>query len=155
MPKSLKEPSIVNPFQSLHEYENFIYTFRSRFPVIHSSTLVIATRGKHSAILRGELEFDLLYRLSIRERLALDTDRVTIEFYSYELWHNTDKIAWYDPQPHPDNPALASTHPHHKHVPPDIKHNRIPAPGLSFTQPNLPLLIQEIEQLLAQQQGIQ
>lgn len=40
---------------------------------------------------------------------------------------------------------LASTHPHHKHIPPDIKHNRIPAPGLSFTRPNLPFLIEEIE----------
>ena len=41
-----------------------------------------------------------------------------------------------------------SSHPHHKHVPPDIKHHRIPAPELSFTKPNLPFLIQEIEQLL-------
>lgn len=142
----------MNLFQSLHEYETFVYALNSHFPTIRSSTLVIASRGKYSATLRGELEFDLLYRLSIRERLALDTGGVTIEFYSYELWYNTDKIAWYDPQPHPDNPFLASTHPHHKHVPPDIKHNRAQrapaAPGLSFTQPNLPLLIKEIEQLI-------
>jgi hypothetical protein len=55
-------------------------------------------------------------------------------------------------QPHPDNLALASTHPHHKHIRPDIKHNRArrapAAPGLSFTQPNLPFLIEEIEQIL-------
>ena len=31
---------------------------------------------------------------------------------------------------------------------PDIKHNRIPAPEMSFTRPNLPVLIQEIESLL-------
>jgi hypothetical protein len=36
-------------------------------------------------------------------------------------------------------------------IPPDIKHNRIPAPGLSFTQPNLPFLIEEIVQTLAGQ----
>jgi hypothetical protein len=30
-------------------------------------------------------------------------------------------------------------------MPPDLKHNRIPAPDLSFTQPNLPFLIAEIE----------
>jgi hypothetical protein len=29
---------------------------------------------------------------------------------------------------------------------PDIKHNRIPAPGFSFSEPNLPRLIEEIEQ---------
>jgi hypothetical protein len=31
-------------------------------------------------------------------------------------------------------------------VPPNIKRNRIPAPGISFTAPNLPFLIAEIEQ---------
>jgi hypothetical protein len=40
------------------------------------------------------------------------------------------------------------THSHHKHVPPDVKHNRIPAPGLSFSHPNLPFLIEEIEREL-------
>lgn len=29
-----------------------------------------------------------------------------------------------------------------------MKHHRVPAPGLSFTQPNLPFLIREVEQLL-------
>jgi len=29
-------------------------------------------------------------------------------------------------------------HPHHKHISPDLKHHRIPAPNLSFAQPNLP-----------------
>jgi hypothetical protein len=37
------------------------------------------------------------------------------------------------------------THPHHKHIPPNIKHHRIPAPDVSFTRPNLPFLIEEIE----------
>ncbi len=40
--------------------------------------------------------------------------------------------------------------PHHKHVPPDIKHHHIPAPGLSFTRPNLPFLIEEIERQVLQ-----
>jgi hypothetical protein len=71
----------------------------------------------------------------------MDSDEVVIEFYGYEIWHSTEKIAWYDPQPHPNDPALASTHPHHKHIPPDIKHHRVPAPGLSFEQPSLLLLI--------------
>jgi hypothetical protein len=45
--------------------------------------------------------------------------------------------------------TLAVTHPHHKHIPPNIKRHRVPAPELSFTNPNLPFLIQEVEQLLA------
>jgi hypothetical protein len=36
----------------------------------------------------------------------------------------------------------------HKHIPPDIKHHRIPAPNMSFTRPNLPALIQEVEELI-------
>lgn len=59
-----------------------------------------------------------------------------------------DNGYWYDPQPHPNDPALASTHPHHKHIPPEIKRHRIPAPGLGFDQPNLPFLIEEIERHL-------
>lgn len=47
----------------------------------------------------------------------------------------------YGPQPHLHIPEVASTHPHHKHVPPDIKHHRLPAPHLSFAQPDLPFLI--------------
>jgi hypothetical protein len=54
-------------------------------------------------------------------------------------------------QPHPHEPSLAATHPHHKHVQPNIKQNRIPAANMSFQQPNLPALIAEIEDLLAQQ----
>ncbi len=37
---------------------------------------------------------------------------------------------------------------YHKHIPPDIKHRRIPAPEMSFTQPNLPVLIRELESLI-------
>jgi hypothetical protein len=47
---------------------------------------------------------------------------------------------------YPHHPELASTHPHHKHVPPNIKRHRIPAPGLSFTEVNLPFLIDEVLQ---------
>ena len=50
----------------------------------------------------------------------------------------------YDSQPHPADPELASTHPHHKHLPPDTKHHRVPAPGLCFTAPNLPFLLHDI-----------
>jgi hypothetical protein len=45
--------------------------------------------------------------------------------------------------------TLVLTNPHHKHVHPDIKHHRIPAPELSFTRPNLPFLIEEIKELQA------
>ncbi len=50
----------------------------------------------------------------------------------------------------PNDSLLPSTHPRHKHIPADIKHHRIPAPGMSFTQPNLLKLIPEIESLVEQ-----
>jgi Family of unknown function (DUF6516) len=59
------------------------------------------------------------------------------------------RFNWYDDFPHPQDLSLASTFPHHKHIPPEIKRNRIPAPNISFTNPNLPFLLQEIEELIA------
>ena len=56
---------------------------------------------------------------------------------------------WYDSFPHPGDPTLTSTDPHHKHIPPDMWHHRVPAPNLSFTRVNLPFLIAEIEQSLS------
>ena len=68
--------------------------------------------------------------------------------YCRPSFPHKDKLYWYDSFPHPNDPGLASTDPHHKHVLPDIKRHRIPAPELSFTRPNLPFLTHEIEQLL-------
>ena len=88
-----------------------------------------------------------------RERLLYDRLPITIDGYGYEVWQGKDKLYWYDAQPHPNDPNLQLTHPHHKHIPPDIKHNRIPARDISFTQPNLPTLIREIEQMIREIEG--
>ena len=65
-----------------------------------------------------------------------------IREYSYTLFYGDQRIRWYDPQPHPENPVLQPTFTHHYHEEPDIKHNRLPAFGLSFDQSNLNTLIQ-------------
>ncbi len=140
----------MNPLQSLDEYELFVYSLSQLYPAVHRSTLVVVRRGTGVAVVRGELELSEGIRLSVRETLSSDDAVTVIEGYSYEVWREDQMLYWYDSQPHPNVPSLASTHPHHKHVLPDIKHNRIPAPGLSFTQPNLPFLIEEIEQNLLQ-----
>ncbi len=77
--------------------------------------------------------------------ISYSTLELLIEGYGYEVWRGSEKLYWYDSQPHPADASLASTDPHHKHIPPDIKHHRVPAPGLSFNRPNLPFLIEEIE----------
>jgi hypothetical protein len=137
----------VNPFQSLSEYEKFTYTLQQKYSSITRSTLVIARRGHGVATLSGELHFRGDYRLGVYEIVTWDEGPLVIQRYSYEAWHGNDKLYWYDPQPHPNDPTLASTDPHHKHIPPDIKRNRVPAPGLRFNRDNLSFLIEEIDKL--------
>ncbi|MEK7728812.1 MAG: DUF6516 family protein [candidate division KSB1 bacterium] len=128
--------------QSTEEYERFIYSLKDRHAAVETSTLVIIRRGPHRCQLQGEVHFARNIVLRVYERL--DFIDGTITYYSYEVQQNENLVYWYDPQPHPTDPTLALNHPHHKHIPPDIKHHRIPAPELSFAQPNLPFLIQEI-----------
>ena len=134
----------MNPFLSPAEYERFIYALQERYPVILRSTLLFIRRGRYFSEVQGELGFTNGYRMIVYERLQWLSLPGEITHYGYEFWRDNKKLFWYDSQPHPDDPTLAETHPHHKHIPPDIKHHRIPAPGLTFTAPNLPFLIAEI-----------
>ncbi len=120
-----------------------------QFSSILVSTLVFERRGATLARVAGQLTLDRGYRIVVRERVLFDRLPALIEWYGYEVWQGEEKLLWYDSQPHPDDPRLQSTHPHHKHIPPEIKHNRIPAPTMSFTHPNLPAVIREVEVMLA------
>lgn len=134
----------MNPFQSLSQYEALVYTLPQSYPQITRSTLVVVRRGRGFAQLSGELLFADGHRLVVSEILNWDIGAIVIQHYGYEVWLGSEKLYWYDSQPHPDDSSLASTHPHHKHIAPNIKQHRIPAPGLSFTEPNLAFLIDEI-----------
>ena len=137
------------PFRTTEDYELFLYTIVEQFPSVIRSTLTLVRLGSSLAHVSGELYLYGGIRLVVRERLLCDRSPIAIDWYGYEVWQADDKLYWYDSQPHPNEPELQSTHPHHKHVPPDIKHHRISAPKMSFTRPNLPALIQEIEALIA------
>jgi len=137
-----------DPFRTPEDYELFLYSLQERFPSIRHSTLSFIRRGHSLARVTGEVHFDGDIRLVVLERLVFDRLPLRIEGYGYEVWKGEEKLCWYDPQPHPKDPHLQSSFPHHKHVPPEMKHNRIPAPEMSFTSPNLPALIREIEELL-------
>ena len=139
----------MSRFSSPLEYEQFIYNLLQDFPVILRSTLVLVKRGRYFAEVRGELAFANDHRLVVYERLRWDDSPMTIVRYGYEAWHGDEELYWYDSQSHPYDPTLAVTDPHHKHFPPDAKHHRVPAPGLSFDPPNLPFLIHEIESTLS------
>jgi hypothetical protein len=138
-----------DPLRTAEDYELFLYTLSEHFPSIRHSTLTLVRRGASLARVSGELRFDHATRLVVRERLTFDRLPVTIDWYGYEVWRGEEKLYWYDSQPHPNDSFLQATQPHHKHLPPDMKHNRIPAPEMSFSHPNLPFLIREIEELIA------
>jgi hypothetical protein len=140
-----------NPLESVESYEVFIYSIQHRYPQIKISALVLKRTGKLFGELSGQIVFENEMRLFVRERL--DFKKSVIKGYGYEVWQGTQKLYWYDSQEHPNDPTLASTHPHHKHIHPDIKHHRLPAPELRFDRPNLPFLIQEIIDNLLSQEG--
>lgn len=136
-----------NPLRSPEDYELFLYTLGEQFPSVHHSTLTFTRIGISLARVAGEITFTGNIRLVVRERVIYDRLPCIIDGYGCEVWRGDEKLYWYDSQPHPDDQNLQNIHPHHKHIPPNIKHNRIPAPDISFYQANLPVLIREIETL--------
>jgi len=143
------------PSFSRSEYETLLYSLPEQYSSVASSTVKLYTNSATSAIVRGSVHFRNGLELQVFEYLDL-TDGEIFE-YGYTVFRGEEKIRWYDPQPHPENPDLASTFPHHRHEPPDttvpeaqrsgIKHNRKPAPGISFYAPNLPTLIKDCEEV--------
>lgn len=131
---------------TLEEYEAFIYALPTQYSMIQHALLSFIHLGPLTATVRAELFFP--YEIVLRVRQTLDFAEGFIQSYSYEVYRGEEKLYWYDSWPHPHIAELAVTDPHHKHVPPDLKHHRIPAPALSFERPNLPFLITEIEQTL-------
>lgn len=134
-----------HPIQSIEEYSRYIAEVCHRLGV-KRSTITVWSVSKYTGIAEGEVFLSNEYRLRMREEL--DFDEGIITSYGYEVYRGKERLYWYDDFPHPNDPTLASTHPHHKHIPPDIKHNRVPAPRISFTNPNLVRLLQEIEDLI-------
>jgi hypothetical protein len=136
------------PFRTVQDYELFLYTLTEQYPSVERSTLALIRIATSMARISGELHCRNGIRIVVRERLLFDRLPLVIDAYGYEIWRGNELLCWYDSQPHPNDPSLQNTHPHHKHLPPDIKHNRIPAPEMSFTRPNLPALILEMERLI-------
>jgi hypothetical protein len=127
---------------SLAGYSRFVAEALNRSSVTRS-TVAVWSDSPCTGIAEGEVFFARGFRLRLREELDFEAGLITA--YGYEVYQGEERLFWYDDFPHPEDPALAPTFPHHKHVPPNIRHHRIPAPGMSFIVPNLPGLLQEIE----------
>jgi len=137
-----------NPLRTIEDYELFLYSLKEQFKSIRRSTVIVSRRGAFLARVSGELQFDHGIRFIIRERILYHRLPAVIDEYGYEVWDAKEKLFWYDAQPHPDDLTLQKTYPHHKHIRPNIKNNRVPAPGNSFNNPNLPGIIREIENFI-------
>jgi hypothetical protein len=133
-----------NPLRSLSEYSRYIAESFSQ-PNVKTSTVAVWSDSPYTGIAEGEVVFVNGLRLRMREEV--DFDAGIIISYGYEVYRGEERLYWYDDFPHPNDPTLASTFPHHKHSPPDIKHHRVPAPEISYDRPNLPAIISEIEEL--------
>ncbi|MCK4390491.1 MAG: hypothetical protein KAV83_09680 [Desulfobacterales bacterium] len=128
---------------SLTDYSRFVAELLHR-PTVVRSTVTVWSDSPYTGIAEGEVFFSNGIRLRLREELDFDAGLITS--YGYEVYRGAERLYWYDDFPHPNDPNLVSTFPHHKHVPPDMKHNRISTPEISFNRPNFPVLIQEIEE---------
>ena len=133
------------PGLSRIDYESLLYSLVERYPEVSASTLRLYNNSATTALVRGNIQFHNGLELQVFEYLDLTDGEILA--YSYSVFHGEEKIRWYDPQPHLELPELASTFPHHRHEPPDIKHNRRPAPGITFRAPNLPTLIADCVEL--------
>ena len=126
----------------LASYSAFIYSLAERHPHITECALQLAPIGATLARLEGKIECQGQLRIEVFELIDLVQHR--FRTYSYEIYRGAEKICWYDPWEHPEIPSLSSTFPHHKHVPPDLRNHRVPAPGISFAAPNLDVILAEM-----------
>jgi len=136
----------VNPLSSLIEYGRFVVEALQHSSVEYS-TVRVWSDSPYTGTAEGEVFFSGDLRLRLREEL--DFDAALITAYGYEVYRGDERLFWYDDFPHPQDATLAATFPHHKHVPPNIKNHRVPAPQLAYGRPNLPILVAEIEALIA------
>jgi len=127
------------PLDDIASYSAFVYALAERHPFLTSSTLALAPIGATLARLEGRIECPNGIHLEIWELIDFAARR--IRTYSYEVYRGGEKICWYDSWEHPEIPAVASTFPHHKHVLPNLREHRLPAPGISFESPNLDVVL--------------
>src|SRR5690242_14701268 len=102
------------------EYERFLYSLTQAYPQISSSSVHLYTVSSMAGLVKGSIWFHSGLELRVHELIDLFDGEILD--YSYTVLYHSERVRWYDPQPHPENPVLSSTFPHHRHEPPDIKH---------------------------------
>jgi hypothetical protein len=130
------------PLDDIGSYSVFVYALGERHPFITGSTLTLAPIGATLAKLEGRIECQGGIYLEVWELVDFEAKR--IRTYSYEVYRASEKICWYDAWEYPEVSLLAVTFPHHKHMPPDLRNNRVPALGIGFDAPNLDVVMGDV-----------
>ena len=130
------------PLEDISSYSAYVYAVADRYPFVTGSTLTLALIGATLAKLEGRIDCKAGVHLEVWE--LVDFAACRIRTYSYEIYREGEKICWYDAWEHPEIPELAATFPHHKHLPPNLRENRVPAAGVSFESPNLDIVLEDV-----------
>ena len=130
------------PLDDIASYSAFVYALRERHQFITGSTIALAPIGATLAKLEGRIECQGGIHLEVWELIDFAARR--IRNYSYEVYREGEKVCWYDAWEYPEIPELAATFPHHKHVPPNLRDNRVAAPGIRFESPNLDVVLADV-----------
>jgi Family of unknown function (DUF6516) len=130
------------PLDDIASYSAFVYTLADRHVLVSNASLALVPIGATLAKLEGRIECQGGICIDVWELIDFASTR--IRSYSYEVYRSGEKICWYDSWEHPELPELASTFPHHRHIPPNLRDHRVPAPGISFESPNLDTVLQDI-----------
>jgi hypothetical protein len=133
--------------RDIASYSEWVYRLPERNSSVRSSTLALVPIGPKLAKLAGQLECGPGIVIEAWELIDFSEGR--IRNYSYEVYRESEKICWYDHWPHPELPSLSATFPHHKHVLPNLRENRIPAVGIGFQAPNLEVVLGDLSKLVA------
>jgi hypothetical protein len=129
------------PLDDIASYSIYAYGLAERHPFVTSSTLTLAPIGATLAKLEGRIDCQGGIHLEVWELIDFAARR--IRSYSYEVYRG-EKICWYDSWEHPEIPALAANFPHHRHLQPNLRDHRVPAPGISFESPNLDVVLNDV-----------
>ena len=132
------------PLDEIESYSVLVYALAGRHKFVTGATLALTRIGATLGKLEGRVELQGGLHVDVWELIDFAEHR--IRTYSYEVYRGEEKLCWYDSWEHPEIPALASTFSHHKHMPPNLRDNRVPAPGISFTSPNLDVVLEDIRQ---------
>ena len=135
------------PLDDIARYSAYVYSLTERHLHVTDSTLTLAPLGATLARLEGRIDCQNHIHVEVWELIDFAARR--IRTYSYEVYRDGQKICWYDSWEHPENPTLSSTFPNHKHVLPNLRDNRVTAPGVSFESPNLDVILNDVRQHLA------